>query len=399
MKSQPFRMSLAALVVALAASIAWAQADKPVVVPGTVPAGGPAKPVEPVKPAEPAAPAVPAAPAAPAQPATAAPAQPAAPASPAPAADAKKDEGKKEDKQEPPAPKPQTRTVRAAGKGWEVILKVKPGIPDPGKVALVDVQASRLVNPPDPFYGPRVPVTSRLVATPAHENFKGDARRYEVRPSGDAGNYAFHFTPPREGWFKIRFQSTFRNEEMDITARIPVGMWPLPKDDSVEIEGGKKKKEEAPVMPAGRGPVVPQGFKAGVSTASPASAGAGDEDAVHEAMEEIGEAWAGLSGQVFAAASPVQSRSEADADNLLKVIRELKAKGPMPMGSAADAMMAEMETRAAELQGFVKAKKYKEVRDVMNAMSAGLCLRCHLVYHMDVMQSADNYPASLGTLK
>ncbi len=102
------------------------------------------------------------------------------------------------------------------------VLHVRPAKLAPGKLAEIVLEVFEVMDPPDPEYGERKPVTGETLV--GHVEGIG---RFLLHPiPGNAGGYGFHFTPTGPGSREIVFRRLDGREGMDVTFHVPVGEVP-----------------------------------------------------------------------------------------------------------------------------------------------------------------------------
>ncbi len=98
-------------------------------------------------------------------------------------------------------------------------LHVRPAQPKPGQLVEVVLDATEILDPPDPEIGDRKPVTGETIV--AHVEGVG---RFLAHPiSGDAGAYGFHFVAPAKGERHVEFSRLDGRHGLDVDFAIPVG--------------------------------------------------------------------------------------------------------------------------------------------------------------------------------
>ncbi len=103
-------------------------------------------------------------------------------------------------------------------------LHVRPAVPRPGKLVELVVDVSEVMDPPDPEYGDRKPVTGETLV--AHVEGVG---RFLLHPiERDAGGYGFHFIAPAAGDRDVEISRRDGRPGLAVTFTVPVGK-ALPK--------------------------------------------------------------------------------------------------------------------------------------------------------------------------
>jgi hypothetical protein len=101
-------------------------------------------------------------------------------------------------------------------------LHVRPAQPKPGKVAEVVLEVFEVMDPPDPEYGERKPVTGEQLV--AHVEGIG---RFLLHPiERNDGAYGFHFTPTAAGTRDIELDRLNGKPGLKVSFHVPVGQPP-----------------------------------------------------------------------------------------------------------------------------------------------------------------------------
>ncbi|HUB07244.1 MAG TPA: hypothetical protein VMB50_09590 [Myxococcales bacterium] len=103
-------------------------------------------------------------------------------------------------------------------------LHVRPAVPRPGKLMELVVEVNAMLDPPDPEYGDRKPITDEVLV--AHVEGVG---RFLLHPiPRDAGAYGFHLTAPGAGDRSVEITRQDGRPGLEVTFTVPVGQ-PVPK--------------------------------------------------------------------------------------------------------------------------------------------------------------------------
>lgn len=101
-------------------------------------------------------------------------------------------------------------------------LHVRPATPKAGRVVEVVVEAFQMMDPPDPEFGDRKPVTGEELV--AHVEGVG---RFLMHPiARNAGAYGFHFTPAGNGARSIEVSRLDGRPGLQVSFEVPVGQAP-----------------------------------------------------------------------------------------------------------------------------------------------------------------------------
>lgn len=145
----------------------------------------------------------------------------------------------KKKESDPAAPKPQTRIWNVlqdtGGKKFGYSVSFKPGIPDPGQVTEVIITANALPARPDPVFGSQVPLEGARIVVELMSPAGELVGRYLAHPMPlSKGRFGVHLTPAQEGIYTLSLRGkTAKGEELTADIKLPVKVWPLPK----ELEG------------------------------------------------------------------------------------------------------------------------------------------------------------------
>ncbi len=128
-------------------------------------------------------------------------------------------------------------------------LHVRPAQPKPGKVAEVVLEVFEVMDPPDPEYGERKPVTGEQLV--AHVEGVG---RFLLHPiERNDGAYGFHFTPTAGGSREIEFDRLSGKPGLKVSFHVAVGQ---PQAKGAELRdwhaGGAERYQAVNVGPAAR---------------------------------------------------------------------------------------------------------------------------------------------------
>lgn len=132
-------------------------------------------------------------------------------------------------------PKPATRNWTVVKDAFTYQFAFQPGIPEAGKLTVVEMAGLEKPPVPDPKWGSTAPlVGAKFVVsliTPAGEI----AERYVMHPVPLVdGKYALHLTPPGGGMYGLRVDGKLADgRKVQAEVKLPVDVWPLPK----ELEG------------------------------------------------------------------------------------------------------------------------------------------------------------------
>lgn len=136
------------------------------------------------------------------------------------------------------APKPATRAwtvVQKGDKSFSFEFRMSPGVPDPNQLTEVYVIVNEQAARAHPRYGNTIPQESAQVVLEL-ENAAGQVvGRYKAHGIPlSSGKYGVHMTPGTEGLHTIRLSGkTAEGVALSGELKLPVGVWPLPK----ELEG------------------------------------------------------------------------------------------------------------------------------------------------------------------
>lgn len=140
--------------------------------------------------------------------------------------DAKKDAG----------PRPERRTWTVKSGDYAFTLEFNPGIPNPNQVVEIQVLAGSIPKTPHPRYGNRIPMEGARITVEAINPAGESIGRFLAHPFAlQAGRYGLHVTPTQDGIYELFIQArTAEGEKVEARMKMPVNVWPLPK----ELEGG-----------------------------------------------------------------------------------------------------------------------------------------------------------------
>lgn len=140
--------------------------------------------------------------------------------------DAKKDAG----------PRPERRTWTVKSGDYAFTLEFNPGIPTPNQVAEIVILAGSIPKTPHPRYGNRIPMEGARILVEATNPAGQSVGRFLAHPFElQAGRYGLHLTPTQEGMYELFIEArTAEGEKVEARVKLPVNVWPLPK----ELEGG-----------------------------------------------------------------------------------------------------------------------------------------------------------------
>ncbi len=129
-------------------------------------------------------------------------------------------------------------------------LHVRPSQPKPGRVAEVVLEVFEVMDPPDPEYGERKPVTGEQLV--AHVEGVG---RFLLHPiERNDGAYGFHFTPTAAGSREVEFDRVSGKPGLKVDFHVAVGQ-PQPKGSELREwhAPGPDRYQSVSVAPAATG--------------------------------------------------------------------------------------------------------------------------------------------------
>lgn len=138
-------------------------------------------------------------------------------------------------------PKPETRNWTVVKDNYSYTFTFTPGIPEPGQVVEVFVNASSIPKTPHPKYGTRVPIDGARITLDAINPAGELVGRYLTHTMPLAsGKYGLHFTPSQDGLYRLVLKGkTSDGQELSAEVKLPVNVWPLPKElEGSGAEGG-----------------------------------------------------------------------------------------------------------------------------------------------------------------
>ena len=300
--------------------------------------------------------------------------------------------------------KPKIRTLQHKDRSYEWFLTVNPGIPEAGRVVELYVTAQKIADPPQPQFGARIPMANAtIVANAGHENDLTTSVDYLLHPIGDPGNFGFHFTPGRKGYFNVVFTGEFEGEKFDIKFRVPVDIWPLPASDTgSEVKRGAAERDAfgfaaqrrfaqgpaaAVKAPARKGPVMPG---ATGQTQSGVKVG--------ELMTRMGNPWAELGDELFVKPRPNDKTAEATLDELYTIARMLQNSTPTNFPadtSEYQQYMTELQQALGRLNSEYRKQKYDDARLHFKMVEKDSCMRCHVKFRWKIVNNLSGYPNNL----
>jgi hypothetical protein len=271
----------------------------------------------------------------------AAPAAPAAPAAAGAAAAA--------------AQKPASRTLQFKTTKIEFLATVTPGIPEPGRPVTVSVHAMSIPLAQDANYGDRLPIENGLfTANVQHEAGKGEPQVYQLKPTGEAGRYAAHFTPTTGGVWRFVVKGEFDKLPVDAAFNIAVGIWPLRKEDLKQDldenqtkRGGVRQAFGPPGARRKSGPVraTAAGAEGGEATAAPLVS----VNDVALNVRELGYTWVDFANQFYLHAVPSKPDVQKFGTLLSAQAKKLGAMAPAQQAKA-DALATAVDAIVADTQ-------------------------------------------------
>lgn len=138
-------------------------------------------------------------------------------------------------------PKPESRTWTVNKDTYAYTFSFIPGIPDANQVVEIQVTAASIPKTPHPKYGTRVPVDGARITLDAINPAGELVGRYLAHPIPLAsGKYGLHLTPSQEGLYRLVLKGkTSEGQELSAEVKLPVNVWPLPKElEGSGAEGG-----------------------------------------------------------------------------------------------------------------------------------------------------------------
>jgi hypothetical protein len=319
----------------------------------------------------------------------------AAPATPtAPAAPAVKPADPKVPVLQAPPPRPATRTIPRKVGEMIYMLKMKPGVPEPGDMVELTIDVVQAVQTPHPVYGDRIPVGgAKILAKVAHEKAPDAALKYQVQPFGDEGTYGFHFTPEQLGKYLVTFSVLISGRDKDdVKFSVPIGVWPLPADadmgDSLDDGQGKRgvKRQAGPVVPVG--PVSSNMVKK-----------VDKGEALRSLMKRVEKLWMYVGKDLGGDRKPdmvaIARESEAVATVAAKgvgMVPEQMAAG----GVEFDSIMKALADAAKEVSSAAKAGDQMRVTELYRRAGYNSCTRCHLKFRFHSTEDLGRFPPVQG---
>ena len=133
-------------------------------------------------------------------------------------------------------PRPERRTWTVKSGSYAFTLEFNPGIPAANQVTEIMVLAGSIPKTPHPTYGNRIPLSDARITVEATNPAGQSIGRFLAHPFAlQAGRYGLHLTPTQDGVYELFIQArTAEGEKVEARVKMPVNVWPLPK----ELEGG-----------------------------------------------------------------------------------------------------------------------------------------------------------------
>lgn len=127
-------------------------------------------------------------------------------------------------------------------------LHVRPSQPKPGRVVEIVLEVNEVMDPPDPEFGERKPMTGEVLV--AHVEGVG---RFLMHPiERNDGAYGFHFTPSAAGNRSIDFDRLNGKPGIKVTFNVAVGQPPAKGAELREWRAaGPERYQSVSVAPAG----------------------------------------------------------------------------------------------------------------------------------------------------
>lgn len=142
-------------------------------------------------------------------------------------------------------PRPKSRTWTVVKEAFTFTFQFEPGIGVSGKVLEVNMTSLEKPARPDPKWGSTVPlIGARMVAEHLSPAGEVVARYHMHEVPLVNGKYAFHVTPSEVGLHGLRLQGRLADgREVSAELKIPVDVWPLPKElDGTGDQGGAVRR-------------------------------------------------------------------------------------------------------------------------------------------------------------
>ena len=243
---------------------------------------------------------------------------------------------------------PCERVVRKRNATRELVLHIRPAQPRVGEVMELVVEASEILDPPDPEMGEKKPMEGLSVTG----HLEGVGRYALIPVDGSAGSYGFHFTPESKGVRRLTVDGIGASADFDV--------------------------------PIGQPPATPANYELHPYEPRPGRDGVGQE------MADLGAAWGGLWEIAL-------GTGHGDAAALTKTVQRLAKIGathtPTNVTGGQRTTYVELAKALHESTGRLTGATSSSLRQTLTEMDARQCNRCHTAYAWGLTDDVSDWPA------
>jgi hypothetical protein len=243
---------------------------------------------------------------------------------------------------------PCERLVRKRTVTRELVLHLRPAQPRLGEVAEVVIEASEILDPPDPEIGEKKPMEG-LSAT---GHLEGVGRYALIPIEGSAGSYGFHFTPDAKGMRRLTVEGIGPSADFD--------------------------------LPIGQPPTNPTGYELRTYEPRPGL------DSIGQDMAELGAAWGGLWKIAL-------GQSHGDAAALTKTVQRLAKTGaaqpPSNVTGSHRTTYVDLARGLIEASGRLTGASGAKLREALTEIDERQCSRCHAAFAWGLTDDVADWPS------